>query len=216
MIFKDRQSAGKLLAPYLEEYRNVQNTLILGLPRGGVVVAAEVAKELNLPLDIICPRKIGAPYNRELAIGAITERGDLFLNKEIMVQLDVSHDFLSKAMAEEKERAKQQSMRFRMGRALLQIMGKNIILIDDGLATGATMSAAIHAMKEAQANKIVVAIPVAPRSTLESLRKKVDQLICLHSPALFMAVGEFYENFSQITDNEVVELLKADLFHTEL
>lgn len=211
MIFHDRQEAGKKLSLALLKYKNDKNTIILGLPRGGVVVAAEVAKALDLPLDIIVIRKMGAPMNSELAIGATDELGHTVLNEEIIESLEISENYLKEVKQKEQKMAEDRLNRYRGNKAPLSLKGKTAVLIDDGLATGATMRAAIHSVKEKKAKKVIVAVPVAPPETVEKLRKEADEIICLDMPVFFGAVGAFYEIFDQTSDEEVIELLKEPI-----
>lgn len=207
MIFKDRHDAGEKLSTLLLEFQNSKDTLILGLPRGGVVTAAAVAKKLHLPLDITCPRKIGAPFNPELAIGAVTETGQSIFNWPLIEQLGVPQSYLKQETENETKRAHHRLHQFRKDLPPRQIAGKNIILIDDGLATGATMKAAINSVKNEHPKSIIVAIPVSPIDTLEEIKPLVDQVICIASPSFFQAVGQFYEFFDQTDDEEVITLL---------
>lgn len=211
MTFHDRQEAGKKLSLALLKYKNNQNTVVLGLPRGGVVVAAEVAKALGLPLDIIVIRKMGAPMNSELAIGATDELGHTVLNEEIIESLEISENYLKEVKQKEQKIAEDRLNRYRGNKVPLSLKGKVAILIDDGLATGATMKAAIHSAKGKKAKKVIVAVPVAPAETIEKLRKEADEIICLDMPVFFGAVGAFYEIFDQTSDEEVIELLKEQI-----
>lgn len=207
-MFKDRKDAGKKLAEKLLSYKDSPNTIVLGLPRGGVITAFEVANKLHLPLDVICPRKIGAPFNPELAIGAITETGEGFFNEALIRECHISQEYIQKKVAEEKAQAEHRLKVFRKNREKRSVEGKVVILIDDGLATGATMKAAISTMQAEGALKMIVAIPVAPEDTLNEIETLVDEVICLDTPLFFAAIGQFYEDFSQIEDEEVIELLR--------
>ena len=208
MTFYDRHEAGENLASALLKYKNNKNTIILGLPRGGVVVAFEVAKALELPFDIMVTRKIGAPMNHELAIGATDELGHTVLNQEIIKSLEVSEEYLKEEKQKEQKIAEQRLAHYRGNKPPLSLKGKVALLIDDGLATGATMLAAIHSAKAKKAKKIVVAVPVAPAETIEKMRREADDVVCLHIPIFFGAVGAFYQLFDQTTDEEVMELLE--------
>lgn len=207
MYFKDRLEGGEKLVPKLSKYRNDPNALVIGLPRGGVVTAFAVAKGLNLPLDVVCPRKIGAPQNPELAIGAITETGEGIFDERIIHLLGVSNDYIRRTVEKEKLTAQKRLSLFRKNRPPLSVEGKTVILVDDGIATGATMKAAIKSAQAAGANAIVVAVPVAPPETADEIATLVDELVCLATPPLFEAVGQFYMDFSQTEDEQVVELL---------
>lgn len=208
MIFADRVDAGKQLAVALMKYKGQKDTLILGLPRGGVVVAYEIAKALKLPLDVICPRKVGAPFNPELAVGAVTETGKGILNTQLIRELGISQDYLQATIERETHIAEQRLASFRKNRPPRNLKGKTIILVDDGLATGSTMKAAIETSKSEFASRIVVAVPIAPADTITEMESLVDEVICLDIPAYFMAIGQFYENFAQVNDAEVTELLR--------
>lgn len=208
MIFRDRKDAGKLLAKLLKEYENNKSSIVIGLPRGGVVVAAEVAHQLKLPLDILCPRKLGAPYQPELAIGAVTETGEGILNEDVIAAVGASKAYLDAVIKKQTEVAQQRAKLYRKGRALLDLKDKIVILVDDGLATGATMKAAIASAKALEASKIVVAVPVAPEDTLNEIGEQVDEVKCIETPYPFYAVGAFYSDFSQTEDDEVIHLLQ--------
>jgi len=208
MIFKNRQEAGQKLAEKLKEFKSQKNTIILALPRGGVVTAFEIAKELNLPLDLVIPRKIGAPDNEEYAIGAITETGEGIFNQEAIDSLSVSKEYLDKKVAAEKKEATRRLKTYRQDRPALNLKNKTVIIVDDGIATGLTMRAAIKSVKEKKAKKVIVAVPVSAQDSLKIIEKEVDQVICLDAPLFFGAVGAFYRDFGQTTDEEVIELMK--------
>ncbi|MBA3815794.1 MAG: phosphoribosyltransferase [Parachlamydiaceae bacterium] len=209
MIFKDRFEAGKLLVPYLTKYKNNSDTVVLGLARGGVVTAGAVAQGLHLPLDVLCPRKIGAPLNPELAIGAISDQGEPLLNGDLIDQLAVSRQHIDETIARERKIAQARLKKFRQNRKCIPLEGKTVIIVDDGLATGATMRAAIMGVESQGVERIIVAIPVSPPDTLDEIKKRVDEVVCLAAPAYFAAVGQFYQNFSQTDDDEVVAVLFA-------
>jgi putative phosphoribosyl transferase len=208
MRFKDRVDAGKQLVLLLTKYIDDPNAIVVGLPRGGVVNAYEVAKGLNLPLDVTCPRKIGAPFNPELAIGAITETGEGIFNHSLLMQLDVPQIYIQKQVEIEKKVAQQRLVSYRKDRPATNFSGKTVILVDDGLATGATMKAAIKSIKAAGAKRIVVAVPVSPPNTFEEIKALVNEAVTLATPAYFSAVGQFYEEFYPTEDEEVVKLLQ--------
>ncbi len=208
MIFKDRHHAGTLLAPLLTEFKGEKNAVVLGLARGGIVTAAAVAKELQLPLDVLCPRKLGAPFNPELAIGAISDQGEPFLNDNLIMQLGVSDKYIEDTIAKEKVTAQKRLQKYRQNRPRISLDGKTVILIDDGLATGATMHAAIKGVRATGAARVIVAVPVAPPDTVEEMRSEVDEILCLAAPSFFAAVGQFYDDFSQTEDDEVVAFLQ--------
>lgn len=209
-MFIDRSDAGQKLAPLLAKYKGKPDVLVIGLPRGGVVLAYEVAHYLGAPLDVICPRKVGAPHNPELAIGAVTETGDGYFNDHLIQQLGVSQSYLEAECAKEKERARQRLALFRKGLPPLDFKGKTIILVDDGLATGATMKAAIQTARQQQAAKIAVAVPISPPDTAQEIKALCDEFYCLESPWIFQAVGQFYHDFGQTEDAEVVAILQSE------
>jgi putative phosphoribosyl transferase len=211
MIFADRRDAGRKLATKLEQFNNQPGAVVIGLPRGGVVVACEVARRLNLPLDIIVPRKIGAPGNEELAIGAITEEGEAVLDEVLVKELDVAPEYIAKTVAKEKQEAQRRLKLYRGDRAPLNLQNKTAILIDDGVATGATMRAAIKSAKYKKASKIIVAVPVIAPDTLKKLQAKADEIIYLDAPMFLGAIGAFYEEFSQTEDNEVIQLMREKI-----
>lgn len=213
MFFENRHHAGKLLAEALNKYKNQPNTIVIGLPRGGVVTAFEIATYLNLPLDVICPRKVGAPYNPELALGAVTETGEGFFNEELISMLDVPESYLKQEIEKEKKTAAYRLNLFRKNKPPINFENKTVIIADDGLATGATMKAAIQAVRAQNPAKIVAAVPVAPLHTLEEVSAMADEVTCLSTPAHFMAVGEFYDDFTATEDDEVVQLLQHSAKH---
>lgn len=210
MIFKNRQEAGKQLAGGLSLYKDGKDTVVLGIPRGGVVVAAAVAKELGAPLDIVVARKIGAPGHAELAIGAVDSTGQVFLNEELVARLGVGADYLEKVKKEEKREARRREEVFRAGRPPLSLTNKVVIVVDDGIATGATATAALRSVKAQNPRRLILAVPVAPPETVAALRGEVDELVVLAVPSDFAAVGHFYEAFPQVSDEEVVALLNPE------
>jgi putative phosphoribosyl transferase len=206
MDFKNRKVAGQKLAASLEKYKGAPKTIAIGLPRGGVIVAAEVAKALHIPLDIIVPRKIGAPYNEELAIGALA--GDVvWIDEAAAKEAAATPTYIEKTVAKEKREAERRLALYRKNKPPQNFSGCTVILIDDGIATGSTMRASIAWMKKSNVHRIVIAVPVAPPDTLAALDAEVDESVCLYSPESFMAVGQFYENFPQTQDSEVINLL---------
>jgi len=208
MIFKSRIDAGQKLAQALKKYKNLENGIVLALPRGGVVVGYEVAKKLNLPLDIICPRKIGAPGNPEFAIGAITETGEGIFDEETIKTYGISKEYIENEIKKEKAEAERRLKLYRGKRPCLVLKDKTVIIVDDGLATGLTMRAAIKTVRSRGAKKIIVAIPIGPPDSIEIVKREVDEIIYLDAPFFFGAVGAFYEEFGQTTDEEVIELLR--------
>jgi len=206
MLFEDRRDAGSQLASALCEYAG-PSTVVLGLTRGGVVVAAEVARALGVPLEAIITRKIGAPGNPEYAIGAIAEGGEPVLNEAEIHLLGISEAYLHHAISEQKREIAQLQAVYRGGHPLTGLSGKTVVLVDDGIATGYTMRAAVEAVRRLGAARIVVAVPVGPRETIQAFRRVVDAVVCLASPEPFFAVGAFYEDFSQVTDEMVKRCL---------
>ena len=208
MIFKNREEAGKRLALKLADFENVSNTVVVGLARGGVIVAREIALELALPLEVMAAKKLGAPGNPELAIGAIAE-GERMLDKKIIDKYGVSEDYINKETAKLQQEIVRREKLYRNGKPLLDLNGKTVIIVDDGIATGATMSAAIHYARSMGAREIVAAVPVASNESLEKIEKEADNTVCLERVGpYFFAVGEHYEHFPQVSDEEVVSALK--------
>lgn len=207
MIFKDRNDAGQKLAALLKSYKDQINVIVLGLPRGGVIIAYEIAKELNAELDIIIARKISAPLSPELAIGAITSDGTLFIDEFFVKTLHVSQQYIDNEIKKEAEEANRRLSLYRKNKAPLNLKNKIVILVDDGIATGATMMAAIKSIKVQNAKKIIVATPVAPAEVANKIKQNVDEFVCIDMPEYFDAVGYFYLSFPQVKDSEVVEIL---------
>jgi putative phosphoribosyl transferase len=209
MLFKDRHDAGLKLSAKLEKYRDQPRTIVLGLARGGVVVAHTVAQVLNLPLDVIVIRKVGAPDQEELAIGAVNEDGMGYLNEGLIHSLNINPDYIRKEVDKQKKAAQQRAALYRKGIEKADIKGQTVIVVDDGIATGASVRAALIGLKKQGAGKIVLAVPVAAVDSLRSLSHDVSEMVCLYAPADFMAVGEFYQKFDQTSDEEVMRLLQS-------
>lgn len=209
MLFNDRKQAGEELAERLLKYKNQPQCVVVGLPRGGVVTAVAVAKKLHLPLDVVCPRKLGAPFNPEFAIGAITESGEAYLDQEVIRRYGVSRDYLDAIRQQQQLEAQRRLSLYRSGRPPADFTNETVLLVDDGIATGATMKAAILSVKRRSARWVVVATPVIPPDTVPEIAELADELIVVAAPAGFMAVGQFYREFAQTTDAEVVELLSG-------
>jgi len=209
MRFKNRQDAGRRLAEKLMNYKE-ENPVVLGLPRGGVPVAYEVAEALEAPLDVVVARKVGAPFQEELALGAVVDgdQPETVFNEDILKRLNLSHDDLQDKIEAELEEVRQRQELFRKGRAPVSTEDATAIIIDDGLATGASMRAAIRGLKRRPIMRLVVGVPVGPPSSVEELRAEADDVVCLHAPEGFRAVGQFYEDFDQTTNEEVIELLE--------
>jgi putative phosphoribosyl transferase len=208
MIFKNREDAGRQLAKQLGEYANREDVTVLGIPRGGVTVAFEVAQALHAPLDIFLSRKLGVPGHEELAFGAIAAGDGRYLDEQVIRAAGISEQQIERITQQVKETLQQRAVLYRGSRPPLQLAGRTVILVDDGIATGASVYAAINALRQMKPGKLVVAVPVAPASTCAWLRTLVDQLICLDEPEKFYAVGQFYESFTQVADEEVKELLR--------
>ncbi len=209
MFFENRVQAGKKLAEALSKHRKIENGIVLGLPRGGVPVAREIAGTLNLDLDVFVVRKVGAPYNEEFAMGAVAQDGGLFLDRSTLVMLRLSEEDLKPLIEEKKKEVEERIRKFRGGRPPLVLKDRTILLVDDGVATGSTMKAAIQVLKSQPIKALIVAIPVGPPSTVSELRSMADEVICLYEDANFMAVGQYYADFTQVENDEVTEILKG-------
>ena len=208
-VFSDRREAGRVLADMLYEYRDHADVLVLGLPRGGVPVAWEVAAALHAPLDVFVVRKLGAPRWEELALGALSSGGGVVLNDEVVHSLRISDQQLQQVIDRETAELARREAAYRGERPPVELAGKTVILVDDGIATGASMLAAVQAVRSAGPAHIVVAVPVAPPSAQKQLTGVADDVVCVTVPASFMAVGEYYRDFSQTTDEEVRKLLAS-------
>ncbi len=210
-MLKDRFEAGEILADKIEKMAPFDNPVVLALPRGGVPVAFRIAKRLDAPLDVIIVRKLGAPFNEEFAIGALVEGEPerVVLNEEAVYRLGVSKDYLDSVIEKEREELHRRQKMYRMSENPLgNLAGKTVILVDDGIATGYTMKAALAAIREQSPAKIIVAVPVAPADTLEEMERLADKVVVIETPEPFWAVGAHYEKFDQTSDEEVIELLK--------
>jgi putative phosphoribosyl transferase len=206
-FFNDRTDAGKRLSERLFEYANREDVLILALPRGGVPVAFEVAKELNLKMDIFIVRKLGVPGNEELAMGAIASGNIRVLNEDVIRSFRIPQKAIDEATANELGELERRERIYRKNRPVPKISGSTVILIDDGLATGATMRAAVAAVKTKNPAKVIIAVPVAAPDTCSDFGSEVDEVMCVATPEPFYGVGAWYEDFSQTTDKEVCDLL---------
>jgi predicted phosphoribosyltransferase len=209
--FRDRRDAGRLLAAELAGYANRPEVLVLALPRGGVPVAYEVARSLGAPLDVFLVRKLGVPGQEEVAMGAIATGGVRVLNDRIVRGLRIPDRTIDAVAAKERGELARRERLYRGDRPPPGVRGRTVILVDDGLATGATMHAAIEALRAQQPARIVVAVPTAPREVCEALRAEVDDVVCAITPEPFHAVGLWYEDFSQTTDEEVRDLLAREV-----
>ena len=211
MIFPNRNEAGRRLARKLEAYAGRKDTLVLAIPRGGVPIAFQVAAELGVPLDVFVVRKLGVPSQPELAFGAIASGEIRILDEQIVESMGISENEIEQIAADEGLELQRREHAYRGGRAPLHLENKTVILVDDGIATGASTRAAIAALRELKPARIVLAAPVAPASTCERLLREVDDLVCLDTPETFYAIGQFYEDFSQVSDEEVTTLLKINI-----
>jgi predicted phosphoribosyltransferase len=208
MLFKDRADAGRVLAGKLQDYANRPDVVVLALPRGGVPVACEVARALHAPLDVFLVRKLGLPGHEELAMGAIASGGVRVLNEEVVRLVRVPPEVIDIVAAEELQELRRREQVYRDNRPPLDVRGKTVILVDDGLATGSTMRAGVAALRRLGPSRVVVAVPVAAPETCAEMRAEVDDLVCTRTPEPFRAVGLWYQDFSQTTDEEVRELLR--------
>ncbi len=208
MTFEDRPDAGRKLAERLRAYADRQDVLVLGMPRGGVPVAFEVAQALHAPLDVFLCRKLGVPLQEELAFGAIALGGVRVLDEQIVEAAGLGRTEIDAITARERKELERREDVYRAGRAPLDVAGRTVIIVDDGIATGASMFASVRALRLLKPARIVVAVPVAPDSTCRRLGREVDELVCVHRPSSFYAIGQYYLDFKQLTDGEVVELVE--------
>jgi len=203
MRFRDRREAGQRLAAALRQYADQDDVLVLALPRGGVPVAAEVAEALRAPLDLMLVRKLGTPGHEELAMGAIASGGAIVFNEDLLLSLGIDRRTVDAVIAREQAELARRDRAYRGTRPPPEVRGRTVLLVDDGLATGATMRAAVQALRRLQPARAVVAVPVAPPDTVERLRSEADEVVVLRTPEPFFGVGNWYEDFSQTSDEEV-------------
>ena len=208
-VFRDRQDAGAQLAARLLRYADDPNVVVLGLPRGGVPVAYQVARSLQAPLDVFVVRKLGVPGHRELAMGAIASGGVRVLNPDVVTALRISEPMIAAVDSQEQKELERQERAYRGDLPFPDLAGRIVIVVDDGLATGSTMRAAVKALRQMQPARIVVAVPVAAAETCRSLTADADEVVCMSTPESFHAVSMWYEEFSQTTDEEVQSLLES-------
>jgi len=208
MVFKNREEAGKKLAAKLQDYQKTKNLIILAIPRGGLVIGKQLSRALSCSLDIIVTKKIGAPGNPELAIGAVGAMGEPVINRELAARVGADEKYLQKEIASRQAEVKRRIKEYRGDKSPLNLKNKIAIITDDGVATGATMEAAVEVIRQQEPKKIIVAIPVIARDSLKKLEKKADEVIYLDAPIMFFAVGQFYQEFPQTTDEEAKKLLR--------
>jgi putative phosphoribosyl transferase len=207
MLFRDRVEAGKKLAAALKGLKG-DDILVLGIPRGGVVVAGEVAAALGAPLDVIITRKISAPAEPEYALGAVTQEGEVIIDRQAAESLGVSKEYLDEEAARRREEVKDRTEKFRGAAPFPPIEGKVVVIVDDGIATGSSVGAAVMYLKKRKPKEIVIAVPVAPADAVETLSDDGNRVICLETPGPFFSIGEFYGNFEQVSDDEVRSILE--------
>lgn len=208
-MFTDRTDAGRRLADVISA-RGLGVDIVLAIPRGGLPVGRAVADRLGVPLDIVAARKLGSPSNPELAIGSVASDGTVWLNDSLIEDLGVSESYVEATIERERDVAREKAERYRGGRPPPDVAGKTVLLVDDGIATGATTIACIRCLKNADAARVVVAVPVAPPDTVDRLREEADDVICVETPTYFGAVGAFYRSFDQVTDEEAMGYLETD------
>lgn len=208
-MFRNRTDAGEQLADLLVE-RGVTADIVLAVPRGGLPVGRAVADRLEVPLDIVSARKIGAPWNPELAIGAVASDGSFWLSEELIADTGIGEQYIAERREREREAAREKVDRYRGDRPPLELAGKRVVIVDDGVATGATMHACLRQIAAADADRVVLAVPVAPPDTLDRLAGEVDDVVCVETPSAFGAVGRFYRVFDQVTDEQARSYLTPD------
>ncbi len=216
LIFTDRKEAGLKLAIALAKDKS-ESPVVLPIPRGGVPVGYEVARALGAPLDVIVTRKLGAPGEPELGLGAVVDgdHPETVLNQNLVALLGVSEQYLRAEIESQLKEIRRRQEAYRKGRPAVDVKGRTAIIVDDGIATGGSIRAALRGVRRLSPKKVVLAVPVAPAHTIEVLRPEADEVVCLSAPADFMAIGEFYQDFSQTSDEEVIQLLEAAAHHHE-
>jgi len=208
--FLDRSEAGKLLAAELADYRG-KEPVVLGIPRGGIVIAREIVEALGGVLDVVLAHKLGTPGHAELAMGSVSEAGRVFLNEDVVTSVNVSADYIEAEKARQLAQIRRRIEMIRKVRPKVPLKGRTVIVTDDGVATGATTQAAFWAVAMEQPEKLVAAIPVGPEETVSRLAKHVDEMVCLKAPPLFYAVGQFYARFNAVEDEDMLSILAADM-----
>ncbi len=206
-MFRDRLEAGRLLGDALAFLKGRKDVIVLAIPRGGVPVGWEVAAMIGAPLDIVITRKMGAPGNPELAVGAVTQDGEMILDDDVVRMLGVSKDYLNREAARQVEEVKERERKYRGARPYPELEGKTVVIVDDGIATGSTIRAAAESVRRRGAATIIIAAPVAPPHTVSELSKYADRVVCLSTPDYFSAIGQFYEDFEQVEDDVVKKIL---------
>lgn len=207
--FSDRVDAGKRLGSALNDVIS-RDAIVLAIPRGGVVVGYEIAHMLGLQLDVIIPRKLGAPDNPELAIGAVTEDGTAILDENLITYMSVTQDYIRHESEQQRKEISRRLQLYRQNTPPPNLKQRNVVVVDDGIATGSTMKAALASLKKQGAATTTVAVPVGPPTTIRELRNQADNVVCLYMPEYFQAIGQFYTDFNQTSDEEVIELLKLN------
>jgi putative phosphoribosyl transferase len=208
-LFRDRHDAGRRLAQRLLHYKEAKDTIVIALPRGGVVVGYDISMALRLPLDVLITRKLGTPSNPELAMGALAETGYRHMNEEVIREYRVSKKDLDEEIRRQNSEIGRRIQRYRGGRALSSLKRQTVILVDDGIATGATFFASLGALLKAEAARTVAAVPVAPPRVLAEVKMLVDEVVVLHASEWFFGIGQFYEQFPQVEDDEVIACLET-------
>ena len=208
MLFQDRTQAGKLLVSKLQSFSKTKNVLVLAIPRGGVVIGKELTTALNCPLEVVITKKIGAPHNPELAIGALGTLGEPVIDEKLVLETGADEQYLKSQISNLKAEIERREAFFRQNRPPLNLKDKTVVITDDGVATGATMQAAVETVRQQNPKKIIVAVPVIAKDSLKKLQSLADEVIYLEAPEMFFSVGQFYQNFPQIGDEEVVKLLE--------
>lgn len=207
-LFRDRHDAGQRLAQKLLHYKGAKHAIVIALPRGGVTVGYDISLALRLPLDVLITRKLGTPSNPELAMGALAETGYRHMNEDVIREYHVSKAEVDKEILCQEREVRRRIERYRGGRALSSLKGQTVILVDDGIATGATFFASLGALLKAETEKIVAAVPVAPPRVLAELKRLVDDVVVLHTSERFFGIGQFYQEFPQVEDEEVIACLE--------
>ncbi len=207
--FRDRREAGRILASHLYDYAGSSDVIVAAIPRGGVIVGAEIAAELHLSMTVFLLRKLGVPGQEELAMGAITTGGQRLMNRRVVDALGLSEDVIQAAVARETRELERHERLYTRGQCRPDFKNKTVIVVDDGIATGASIRLAMESLRKQGASRIVLAVPVGPPECIAELRQVADEVVCLVEPSRFVAVGHWYENFQQVSDHEVCQLLDA-------